>query len=131
MSTAALSKSGIQRGDRPGARLGHHLLRCDGPGASRRARRAAGTGWVLDRVGRALGARDGTGPDDTPWLRAHHERGRNRGRVEGRAEIIDAVRRKFLASRWLSGVSDEEIVGALLECEDQTDFWARLESPRC
>ena len=88
---------------------------------------SAGTGRVLDRVGRALGARDGTGPDDTPWLRAHHERGRNRGRVEGRAEIIDAVRRKFLASRGISGVSDEEIVDALLECEDQTDFWARLE----
>ena len=87
---------------------------------------SAGTGRVLDRVGRALGDRDGTGPDDTPWLRAHHERGRNRGR----AEIIDAFRHKILASRGISGVSDEEIIDALLECEDQTDFWARLERPR-
>ena len=79
-------------------------------------------------MGRALGARDGIGPDDTPWLLAHHERGRNRGRAEGRAEIIDAVRRKFLDSPGISGVSDEEIIDALLECEDQLDFWTRIES---
>ena len=95
---------------------------------------SAATGRVLDRVGRTLGARDGTGPDDTPWLRAYHEEGRNRGRIEGRtegrAEIIDAFRRKLLASRGISGVSDQEIIDALLECEDQRDFWARLESPR-
>ena len=99
---------------------------------------SAATGRVLDRVGRALGARDGTGPDDTPWLRAYHEEGRNRGRIEGRtegriegrAEFVDAFRRKLVASRGISGVSDEEIIDALLECEDQRDFWARLESPR-
>ena len=95
---------------------------------------SAATGRVLDRVGRTLGARDGTGPDDTPWLRAYHEEGRNRGRIEGRtegrAEVIDAFRRKLLASRGISGVSDQEIIDALLECEDQRDFWARLESPR-
>ena len=118
---------------------------------------SAATGRDLDRVGRALGARDGTGPEDTPWLRAYHEEGRNRGRAEGRtegriegrtegriegrtegriegrtegrAEIVDAFRRKLLASRGISGVSDEEIIDALLQCEDQTDFWARLESP--
>ena len=103
---------------------------------------SAATGRDLDRVGRALGARDGTGPEDTPWLRAYHEEGRNRGRIdgrteariegrtEGRAEIVDAFRRKLVASRGISGVSDEEIIDALLECEDQRDFWARLESPR-
>ena len=31
---------------------------------------SAATGEVLARVGRALGAREGTGPDDLPWLRA-------------------------------------------------------------
>ena len=139
---------------------------------------SAATGRVLDRVGRTLGARDGTGPDDMPWLRAHraeaHTRGRAEGRTEGRtegriegrtegriegrtegriegrtegrvegrtegriegraearAEIIDAFRRKLLASRGISGVSDEEIIDALLGCKDQTDFWARLEGPR-
>ena len=139
---------------------------------------SAAMGRILDRVGRALGARDGTGPEDTPWLRAYYEEGRNRGRIEGRtegriegrtegriegrtegriegraegriegrtegriegrtegraegrAEIADAFRRKLVASRGISGVSDEEIIDALLQCEDQRDFWARLESPR-
>ena len=37
---------------------------------------SATTSRILDRVGRALGARDGTGPDDMPWLRRHREQGR-------------------------------------------------------
>ena len=106
----------------------------------------AATGRVLDRVGRPLGARDGTGPDDMPWLRAHraeaHTRGRAEGRTEGRtegraegraearAEIAGALRRKLLAARGLCGVSDQEDIDALLEREDQTDFPARLERPR-
>ncbi len=108
--------------------------------------RSAATSRVLDRVGRALGARDGTGPDDTLWLRAHREEGHARGRAEGqaagraegrvegraeaRAEIVAAFQRKLLASRGDAGVSDEAIIDALLECEDQTDFWARIERSR-
>ena len=69
-----------------------------------------------------------------PWLRAHraeaHTRGRTEGRAEARAEIAGAFRRKLLAARGLSGVSDEEIIDALLENEDRTDFLARLERPR-
>ena len=111
---------------------------------------SAATGRVLDRVGRTLGARDGTGPDDMPWLGAHraeaHTRGRAEGRAEGhtegraegrtegraeaRAEIAGAFRRKLLAARGLCGVSDQEIIDALLESEDRTDFLARLERPR-
>ena len=45
---------------------------------------------VLERVGLALGAREGTGPDDNPLLRSQrrqgYEQGRSRGQVEGRAE---------------------------------------------
>ena len=120
--------------------------------------RSAVTSRVLDRVGRALGARDGTGPDDTLWLRAHREEGHARGRAEGqaagraegqaegqaegraegriegraeaRAEFVAAFRRKLLASRGDAGVSDEAIIDALLECEDQADFWARIERSR-
>ena len=56
------------------------------------------TSRVLRRVGRALGTRTGTGPDDTPWLRmerqesrveghaAGHAEGRIKGHAEGRAE---------------------------------------------
>ena len=46
------------------------------------------TSRVLDRVGRALGARDGTGPDDMPWLRIQREEVRAEGRAEGRIEIV-------------------------------------------
>ena len=96
--------------------------------------RSALTSRILDRVGRALGARDGTGPDDTPWLRAHRSEGRARGwaegRAEGRAEILAAFRRTLLAPRDLSGVTDEAVIDALLECEDEGDFRARIERLR-
>ena len=44
------------------------------------------TSSALTRVGRALAARDGTRPDDTPWLRIQREEGRAEGRAKGRAE---------------------------------------------
>ena len=100
--------------------------------------RSAFTSRALDRAGRALGARDGTGPDDTLWLRAHREEGRRRGRAEGRAkgraearaEIVAALRRELLTPRGLSDIPDQAIIDALLECEDQMDFWARIERAR-
>ena len=86
---------------------------------------ATKTAWVV---------RDGTEPDDTLWLQAHREQGRARGQAEGRAqaraELMDALRRNILASRGLAGISNEEILDALLESEDQADFRARLERPR-
>ena len=44
------------------------------------------TSRVLRRVGRTLGAREGTGPDDTPWLRMERQESRTEGRAEGRSE---------------------------------------------
>ena len=96
------------------------------------------TSRALDRVGRALGGREGTSPDDTLWLRAHREEGRARGRVEGRkkgrvegrAELLDEFRRRVLTPHGISDVSDEEILEALLEQADRADFRARLERPR-
>ncbi len=40
----------------------------------------------LERVGAALGARAGTGPDDDPLLRSQRRQARQTGRAEGRAE---------------------------------------------
>ena len=40
---------------------------------------SASTSEVLTRVGRALGVRDGTGPDDMPWLRIQREEGSGPG----------------------------------------------------
>ncbi len=109
---------------------------------------------VLERVGRALGARDGTGPDDTPWLRrqreegraaghaegraAGHAQGRGEGLVEGRARLLNVVVRRTLASRGISagsvtldaddlaGLTDEDVMDALLACRDAADFHTRL-----
>ena len=98
---------------------------------------------VLERVGRSLGARDGTGPDDTPWLRRHRAAGRAEGRieglVEGRVRLLNVVVQKTLASRGipaadvildahdLADLKDEDVMDALLQCRDAADFRARLQ----
>ena len=98
----------------------------------------AATGEVLARVGRTLGAREGTGPDDLPWLRTQ----RREVRAEARAETMNAVAGRILASRGMPGfespldarelgkVTDEELVDALLECESEPDFRTRLQALR-
>ena len=99
---------------------------------------SAATSEVLTRVGRALGARDGTGPDDMPWLRIQREE----GRAQGRVAVLEALMRRIRASRGMSepafslddrdlaGTTDEEVVDALLQCESGSDFRARLQSLR-
>ena len=98
---------------------------------------------ALRRVGRALGAAEGTGPDDDPQLRAErlhshaegHAEGRAKGRVEGRIEmqraavlqvfhargmpVSAAFPRRFEA---LQGVSVAVLVQASLQCRDEADF---------
>ena len=102
---------------------------------------------VLERVGLALGAREGTGPDDNPLLRSQrrqgYEQGRLRGQVEGRVEARLGMVRRMLRSRGvgvsdgfpagvLSDCSEDTIVAAALACESEADFLARLQgsSPR-
>ena len=107
---------------------------------------SAATGEVLTRVGRGLGERDGTGPDDMPWLRIQREEGRAQGRAQGlahgRAALLETLMRRILASRGmpepasrlddseLAGVTDEEVVDALLQCEDESDFRRRIRELR-
>lgn len=118
---------------------------------------SAATTRVLERVGRTLGARDGTGPDDTPWLRRQraegreaghaeghatgHAEGRLEGLVESRARLLNVVIRRTLASRGISndvtlnpadlaGLADEDVMDALLRCRDAADLRVRLRS-RC
>jgi len=94
---------------------------------------------VLERVARALGAREGTGPDDDPMLRAF---GENK-LAQGRAEELTAVVRSLLRSRdirvsdgfpgdaaALAGAGREALVSAALGCADEADFWRRLGRPR-
>ncbi len=43
---------------------------------------------VLNRVGKALGDQEGTGPDDTLWLKKQREDARVEGRIEGERRLI-------------------------------------------
>ena len=83
---------------------------------------------VLRRVGRALGVREGTGPDDDPWLRAERDEGRFEGLASGRARMIVALveARGIEASgdlverlAGLRGRSEAEIVKAAQTCADE------------
>lgn len=88
------------------------------------------TGWILDRVGRVLGARDGTGPDDSPWLRIQRDK--------TRIKVLEAAMKSILASRGIAGsflldpteltdIPDEAVIDLLLQCTDESDFRARLQ----
>ena len=78
--------------------------------------RSAATDRALERVARTLGARDGTGPDDTPWLR----RARDAGRREERASVLRAI----LAGRGMAEL--EPVLAAVQQCRDVADLRARL-----
>ena len=54
--------------------------------AMNEAAMSVATSEVLVRVGRAPGARDGTGPDDAPWLRLERQEARAEGYARGRQE---------------------------------------------
>ena len=92
------------------------------------------TAGVLNRVGRLLGAAEGTGPDRDPFLR--------RQRSESRAEAQRASALQVLKSRGVAvsvslsarlaemeGVS-EHLVAAALECRDQGHFVQLLSARR-
>ena len=85
---------------------------------------------VLHRVGAALGARDGTGPDDDPMLGWHRRQSRAEGRLETVCEILRArgivVSDQGLARVRKIDVTDDAVVRAALACSDETDFLARL-----
>ena len=108
---------------------------------------SVGTSRALDRVGRALGEREGTGPDDMPWLRGHRREARAEGlaegRAEGRAEGIERQRallcrlaaRRFgegtaaLLSARLAGIDDPERLAAvgdrIVDCATGAELLAR------
>ena len=99
--------------------------------------RSDATDRALARVADALGARDGTGPADTPWLRRQRAEGRREGRLQERVAVLQAV----LAGR---GLTDLEPVlaesdaarlplavalDAVQHCRDAADLRVRLARP--
>ncbi len=105
--------------------------------------RSARTNAILERLGRKLGAREGTGPDDDPLIRSLRGQSRAEGRMEGRAEGLAEARsnmvRQMLLSRdigvsegfpadvpGLAGSPEAAVVAVALTCESERDFRARI-----
>ena len=108
-----------------------------------------GTCRVLERVGRALGARDGTGPEDDPLLgallgreraagqAAGRAEGQAAGRAEGQADLVRSILRErgvpvpaSFAARAAATVDPgrgARMAAAALACTDEADFWRRLD----
>ena len=100
------------------------------------------TSAVLERVGRALGEREGTGPDDDPLLGSNRRRTYAEGRAEGLAISRAGLVRAILAARGirvsegfpsqrhrgaLVRASDEAVASAAYAAVSEADFLARLE----
>ena len=83
---------------------------------------------VLRRVGRALGAREGTGPDDDPWLRYEREEGRAEGMMVAVAALLEdrgVALTAELAAR-LAPFPPARLMRAARDCENAEDLLERL-----
>ena len=92
------------------------------------------TAGVLNRVGRLLGAAEGTGPDSDPFLR--HQRSESRADAQ-RASALQVLKSRGVAvsvslSARLAEMegASEHLVAAALECRDQEHFVQLLLSRR-
>ncbi len=90
---------------------------------------------ALRRVGRALGAAEGTGPDDDPFLREERRESRAEALLETRrAAVLQVFESRgipvspFLFRRLaeVEDVSTAALVRVALECRDERDFLRRV-----
>ena len=104
---------------------------------------SAYTNAILERIGRTLGERDGTGPDDDVLLRSLRQESREEGERTGRAETAHTMVREILLSRGIkvsegflanSSVLAElpvsAIVSAAMASDGEQGFLARLAATR-
>ena len=88
----------------------------------------SGTAWrALERVARAMGAREGTKPEDDPLMGSHSAKTRMGMvaaalRARGIESALDATADRAL----LDGLSDDALMAAALECADAADFRRRV-----
>ena len=96
--------------------------------------RSAQTCEVLERVGAALGAREGTGPDDDPLSRSLLRQGERMGRAATLAKMarrmllsrgVD-VSERFLADPVFAASSEDAVFEAASACKDEAQFLAVL-----
>ena len=104
---------------------------------------SAETSTALTQVGRTLGEREGTGPDDDPLLGAQRAEARAQGFANGRLKGRMGLVRGILASRGIEpsanfpeardrtsvvAASDAAILSAALSATSDADFLVRLRS---
>ena len=97
---------------------------------------------MLERVGAALGAGEGTGPDDDPMLRSLRGQSRMEGERKGRADALAKMARRMLLSRGVevserfladpvfAASSEDAVFEAALACTDEAEFLAALTKRR-
>ena len=112
--------------------------------AMNESKRSVRTSGILERLGRVLGAREGTGPEDDPLsrslMRQGERKGRAEGQAEGRADTLAKLARRILLSRGVD-VSDgflsapvfaaspeDAVFEAATACTDEAGFLAALRS---
>ena len=89
---------------------------------------------VLERVGRAMGAREGTRPEDDPLTRSLNAGARAEGHAQGHAQALLAVLHArgidtaslADAPELFTGLSLDTSMAAALACTDAADFLRRL-----
>ena len=103
------------------------------------------SGWThlrLERLGRALGEWEGTGPDDSPLLRSLRNESRAEGEATGRAQGLAEAVREVLRSRGIEcserflaelpealargRVESRLVIAAAFACDGERDFLARV-----
>ena len=96
----------------------------------------SGAAWrALERVGRAMGAREGTRPEDDPLTRSLNAKARAAGRAEA---VLAALRARgihpgadFAADpERFAGLGLETLMAAALACTDEADFRRRIGEAR-
>ena len=112
---------------------------------------SAQTVAALERVGAALGAREGTGPNDDPQMRDHLQLALERGRAggltksraegeaQGRSEVLAKAVRQILRFRGIdvseefpanvpsfAEATEEAAINAALACSSEADFKMRI-----
>ena len=94
---------------------------------------------ALERVGRTMGLREGTRPEDDPLTRSLSAAARAEGRTEGRAEAVRAVLRArgiptdtgFATDPGLfAGVGLDTLMAVAQACTDEADFRRRIAKAR-
>ena len=92
---------------------------------------SAQTSAAVERVAAALGAREGTGPDDDPLLRSQRRQGFEHGRARMVRQILLSrdieVSPRFPADAdAFAAASEEALLTAALGCTGEADFLAAL-----